>query len=168
MLKWSETNMRRILTLLLSLLALGLLPLSASAQIIITPTLATFTHPDAEFTNTASYNVLFFQCTSVSPPDAANPNGKCNGKATSPFQTVTVAKSAVTGTASSRTISMSVAPLNGTLTSMPAGVGFVSDISANGDTSIPGVSGTSANSADSNPFFGSAKVPAAPGAFSIR
>ena len=39
----------------------------------------------------------------------------------------------------------------------------VADLKAVGDTTVPGVAGTSAYSADSNAFFARARTPAAPG-----
>lgn len=154
--------------LILTLVLLAL-PLASHAQVIIAPTAATFSHPDAEFAVTGSYRLEFYQCNSVTPPDATNPNGTCVGRAAAPFQTATdVPKSAVTGNASARSFSLTTAPVNGVLSSMPAGVGFVSAIRAVADPAIPGVAGVSASAGDSNPFFSSARTPAVPGRASIR
>jgi hypothetical protein len=54
------------------------------------------------------------------------------------------------------------------LASFPIGIGFVAAIKVVGDTSVPGVAGTSAASPDSNPFFAQGRVPAALTAVVIR
>lgn len=131
------------------------------AQSVVAPSTATFTHSDADLGITATYQVALFQCATVTTA------GTCTGKAAAPFTTISVPKAVVTGTAAARVINLKAAPATGTLTGLPAGVGFVMEVSAVGDTSIPGVAGTSAPSNDSNPLFGSARTPAAPGSVTV-
>jgi len=153
----------RITQRILGRLAVGIVCLlvlgssRAQAQIVIAPTQATFPYADTDLAVTASFQVAFFQCSSVT----ANPVACAHAPA--PIQTVTYPKSAVGGTAASRTLLLAAAPINGTLPAFPAGVGFVAEIAAVGDPTQPGIAGASAFSPDSNPFFGSARTPAVPG-----
>jgi hypothetical protein len=62
------------------------------AQVVTSPSGLTFLHPDTDFAVTASYRLEFFQCASLVA-------GVCQGRAASPFQTVTsIPKTIVTGT----------------------------------------------------------------------
>lgn len=147
---------RLIVALLFTLLARPV-----SAQVVTGPTSLAFAHADTDFAITASYQLQFFQCASIT-------NSVCQGQATSPMQSVTVPKSGVTSFApdsngDNRSISFTAAPVSGVLPSLPAGVAFVAALIANGDTSAGGA-GSSAASAPSNPFYRTGRAPAAPSA----
>lgn len=124
------------------------------------PSAVAFAHPDSEFAVTGSYIEEFFQCGSILA-------GACVNQAAAPFQTgVTIPKSGVSTLSppvngNNRSINLRVAPASGVLASLPSGVGFVTMLSAIGDPAAGGT-GSSARSAASNPFFQSAKTPAAP------
>lgn len=149
------------------LVAVGLavlVPTLAAAQVVVGPSTALFSHSDEQYAITATYHFDFYQCASVTV-DATNPQGVCVGKAASPFQAgADVAKASVAGSAANRSVNLrTVATTNGVLMAMPIGVGFVTAVTAIADTTIPGVAGSSPPSTDSNPFFGQARTPAAPG-----
>jgi ABC-type sulfate transport system permease component len=152
-------------------------PTVAAAQIAVNPQAATYVSTDADHAITATIHIDYFQCSSVTPAAA------CVGKASAPFQSGTdVPKASITSTGAvtcptgvpagstctTHSVSLTTAPANGVLASMPSGVGFVADLKAVGDTTIPGVAGTSPYSADSNPFFARARTPAAPGLVAVQ
>ncbi len=126
------------------------------AQTVTAPTAATFTQADADFAASASFFLEFFQCASLSTTTPQT----CVGQAAAPFQTgVTIPKANVTSVSPTRTFSLTIAPPNGLLASMPLGVPFVATVVANGDPAQGATN--SARSVPSNPFFQGLRVLAA-------
>lgn len=147
----------RIKSVCLLALVIGLYAAPAQAQLAVNPASVNFSHPPAEFDQTASYHVDFFQCTSVGT------GGVCVGRAAGPFQTgFDVPKSQVTNATNERVISLQAPPASGVLAAMPTGVAFVISIQAIGDPAV-GASGISARSPDTpTAFIARGRTPAAP------
>ena len=153
------------LTIFLAFVALVGLARPAAAQVLIGPSTVLFTHADADFALTASYQVDFFQCASLS-------SGACQGQAVAPIQSIAVPKASVTSftadaNGNNRSINLKAAPVSSVLPSLPAGVPFVLALAAVGDPNA-GAVGTSADSGPSGPFFAAGKVPAVPTAARVK
>jgi hypothetical protein len=139
----------------------------SQAQVVTAPTGASFLYTDAQLAQVTSFVVEDFQCASLS-------GGICTGQAAAPFQTgVTIPKANVTTLSpadsfgNNRAISFAAAPGSGILTSLPAGVPFVTTILAIGDPTT-GTTGQSPRSAASNPFFATGVLPAVPGNIKVK
>lgn len=126
-----------------------------AAPIYAQPTSAVFNAVDADFTNTLSYHLEFFQCTA--PPV----NGVCAGVSTTPFmsgvdvpiaQVTTLAQPDCTVTPCvNRSFSLAIPPANGYLNATPTGVFYLATLVAKGDPA-KGM-GDSGRSAASPPFL---------------
>jgi hypothetical protein len=152
---------------ILTVVALVASVVSAQAQAVTAPTSASFPYTDAQMLQVTGFLIEDFQCASLVA-------GVCTGQAAAPFQTgATIPKANVAtlnpvdAFGNNRSVALNASPGNGVLASLPAGVPFVSTITAIGDPT-QGASGNSVRSAASNPFFATGVQPAAPANMKVK
>lgn len=146
------------------LCAVCLMATPAAAQVVTGPRAVSFTADDASLSKSVGVHLDFFSCVSL---DSA---GVCVGQATAPLQTgVDIPLPSITTLSpvdqfgNNRQVSLTTAPANGLLPSVPAGQPFVASLFLIGDANQGAAN--SPRSAASNPFFSGLKpLPAPSGA----
>lgn len=133
-------------------------PAAPAAGVVSRPSVLTFGLPDPDMALTVSFRAEVFLCNAVSPA-----GDMCLNRAQLPAATVTVAKSAVTGLATARTINMAApSPFMAAFDSLPGALPHVITLVAVADPAVGGISESPRSEFSSPPFYPAGRTPAAP------